>query len=265
MKGAFEMGKREYSLYTALFVALLTVALCSTAWSAELTGEQIVRNAKEKETPKSGKTRTKMLLVNSKGDTRIREIVSMSKKTGDTNKNIIRFLAPADVKGTAFLHIEEGGKNQQFIYLPEIKRVRRIATGQRRTSFMGSDFTYQDMEKREIEDDNYKLLREEPLNGESCWVIEAISKKPEDAQYGKVISWIRKDHTLLKAEFYDLEAKLLKVLTVNDLKTIDGFLTATKSTMEDVQKNHKTIVELFDVKYNVAIPDDEFTERALQK
>jgi len=181
---------------------------------------------------------------------------------------MIRFLAPADVKGTGFLVWENDDRDDdQFLYLPALKQdPRRIASSEKSSRFMGTEFTYEDMENRKVEKDTHTYLRDEQLNGYTCHVVESIPKEGEESQYGKFISWVRPDIWIpIRIEFYDENMELLKILTVSEIKEIDGIWTTTESLMDNVQEGRKTILRINEIQYNLDIPDDYFTERYLKE
>ena len=130
---------------------------------------------------------------------------------------------------------------------------------------MGSDFTYDDMGSRDVDLDNHKLLREEKVNGVNCWVIESTPKN-SDEQYSKKIGWIRKDNFIaIKVEYYDKQGALMKVLKVDGVKEIDGFWTATSMTMNNLQREHKTIIRIESIEYNMSLDDNFFSVNSLEK
>ena len=234
-----------------------------------ITGEEIMRKVRDIETPKTSIVKTKMILVNKNGEKRLREILSYFKDEGkDQRKAMIRFIQPADVKGMGFLMLEHPDRdNDQFIYMPELKKVRRIASGsEQRGSFFGSDLTYEDMERKKIEDYTYNLLREEEVDSFPTYVVESIPNNPEDTSYSKSIQWIRKDNfILIKAELYNKRAELWKTISVNNVEKTDGYWMAKITKVTNVLTNHQTIVELSGIKNNKPIPDEYFTERYLAK
>ncbi|PLX15604.1 MAG: hypothetical protein C0599_16570 [Salinivirgaceae bacterium] len=147
-----------------------------------------------------------------------------------------------------------------------MKKTRRISgTSAKKEYFMGSDFTYDDMGNRDVDSDNHKLLREESHLGYSCWVIESIPKD-RDGMYSKTISWIRKDcHIASKVEFYDHQGGLMKVLVVEQIKEVDRFWVAGKMTMTNHQRDHKTIIQVESMEFNLPIDDNVFTVNSLEK
>lgn len=232
-----------------------------------LTGEEIIQKVEDQETPETSMTSVKMTLINKWGEKQVRELVYFIKDYGELDKALIRFSSPPDIKGTGFLSWENKDRdNDQFLFLPALKKVRRISASQKSDSFMGTDFTYRDMEGKEMGLDIHSLLREEVIDGSETYVVESLPKDPKDSPYGKVVEWIRKDNFVpVKAMFYDNRGDLLKTFTVFELKKIDGYWIIMKSTMKNVQDNHQTQLEILEVKNNKPIPDDVFTKRYLQK
>jgi len=178
------------------------------------------------------------------------------------------FVAPADVKNTSFMNWSYDDPNKsddQWIYLPALKKVKRISSENKSDYFMGSDFTYDDLGDRKVDDDTHTLLKEETIDGVDYWVIKSVPKD-EDYMYSKTITWIRKDNLIgLKKEFYDEDDELLKILKILKFENIGGFDIITKSEMENVQKDHKTIMELSNVKINTNIPESKFTTRMMMR
>ncbi len=209
-----------------------------------------------------------MTLVNKNGSERVRKIKQFSRDFGKVEKKIMFFVAPADVKNTSFMNWSYDDPNKsddQWIYLPALKKIKRISAENKSDYFMGSDFTYDDLGDRKVDDDTHTLLREETIDGVDYWVIQSVPKD-EDYMYSKTITWIRKDNLIgLKKEFYDEDGELLKILKIVKFENIDGFDIITKSEMDNVQKDHKTIMELSDVKINTNIPESKFTTRMMMR
>ena len=252
------------------FRLFLTIILCLsfTAGAYAITGTEIVQNAHDRENGDSAASETTMILINDKGQEKERTIRMISKDYGDLSKSMIRFLAPADVKGTGFLVWENADRDDdQFLYLPALKQdPRRIASSEKNSRFMGTEFTYEDMENRKVEKDTHTYLRDEEMDGHLCHVVESVPKAGEESQYGKFISWVRPDIWIpIRIEFYDENMELLKILTVSEIKEIDGIWTTTESMMDNVQEGRKTILKINEIQYNLEIPDDYFTERYLKE
>jgi negative regulator of sigma E activity len=130
---------------------------------------------------------------------------------------------------------------------------------------MGSDFTYDDLGDRHPSQDTHKLIGEEMINGESCYVVESIPKD-EDYMYSKTVTWIIKDKWIgLKKDFYDEDEDLLKILTVKKFENISGYWIILSTEMHNVQKNHRTLIQLSNVTLDSGISDTQFTERMMRR
>jgi outer membrane lipoprotein-sorting protein len=250
---------------------LITVAIfiiASMNANAQLTGREIVKKAYNLPSGDDQTSQLTMTLINKSGQTRVRKIQQYTKDFGDVEKSIMFFMSPADVKNTSFMnwsYDDENKEDDQWIYLPALKKVKRISSDSKSDYFMGSDFTYDDLGDRKLDADVHKLLREENVNGKACYVVESVSKD-EDYMYSKTVTWIRKDNFVgMKKEFYDEDGELLKILTIKEVKKISGFWIITHSEMKNIQKNHKTIIQLSNIKINTGVPASKFTERMMMR
>jgi len=247
-------------------VLVIAVALAVSVPAFALTAREIVERSADRMKGDDETSKMTMTIINPGGRKRMRSLTLWGKDAPDGAKSLLRFLEPADIEGTGFLSIEHKGRpDDQWLYLPALGKSRRIASGEKSKSFLGTDFTYEDLGDWEIDDYDHEILREEKLGDEDCWVIESTSKK-KDGSYSKLITWIRKDNYVgAKIEFYDKGGELLKVLTTDDIVQIDGIWTIKKLVMENVQKGSKTILELTEVKYNQGLKDDLFTITNLER
>jgi hypothetical protein len=239
-------------LKTTRFVLIGTLAcilLASPAFSAgpapeTLSASEIVKTARDKQFPKNSVSDITMVLINKRGNERVRKLQTKRKEYGNGEaKSVAYFLSPADVKGTAFLVWEHADQpNDVFIYLPAMKKIRRIASEQKQQSFMGSDFSYADMENDDVD------------NADS------------DSEYGKLTSWVGKAEFIpYKVEFYDKKGKLYKVMKVLRTGPVGEDILPLQFSMENVQKNHKTELSLDKIEIDQQISDEEFTHRAIQR
>jgi hypothetical protein len=198
-----------------------------------------------------------------------------SKDYGDVEKEVIVFTTPKDVAGTGYLmfNYKEDSKGNKkdsdnWLYMPAMKKTRRIASSgsESEGSFMGTDFTYQDMGDRSLSKYNYNLLGEESVDGVSCYKVECISKAhtEKDPRYITYIS--KSDFIMRKCEFYDRQNQLHRVLTCSNFTTIKGFTTAQKMKMENVQTGTWSLIETKNITYDANDIDDSiFTVAALEK
>jgi outer membrane lipoprotein-sorting protein len=213
-------------------------------------------------------TRARMVISAKNGSTTERVIDQYGKDDAEgKSRAVIVFQQPAGVKGTRFLTMEKtAGDNDQWIYLPSLKKVRRIASSEGGSSFMGTDMSYADMSitSRDVDEDTHTLLREERLEGAECYVIQSVPKDV-DYQYAKVISWIDKATRVnYKSEAYDKRGALVKTLVSSNFRDVQGFLTPQQLKVTTVAAGTSTTVFTDIIKYNDNIPDSVFTTRFLE-
>ncbi len=240
--------------------------------AAEMTGRQVMEKQKERHKVKSEIGAETMLLVDKDKNQEKRQVKRYAKEVGkDLHRYLVVFLSPGDIKGTALLTWEQKGReNDQWLYLPAQKKMQRIAKGSKKNYFMGTDFTYEDMEPEDIDNFNYTILRTEQFNhdGKSyeCYVIQAIpanEEKKRESGYSKRIMWIdKKNLVTLKGDFYDRRDRLQKTQTSHELENVGGTVWRPKKTlMNHHEKNHKTVTGIMSRKINTAIDNSVFTER----
>ncbi len=253
---------------TTTLVLFFLAGVASQITAQQLTGREIIDKVYNRPTGDDQTSNLTMTLINKSGDERVRKIKQFTKDFGDVEKSIMFFTAPADVKNTSFMnwtYDNPDKSDDQWIYLPALKKIKRISSDSKSDYFMGSDFTYDDLGDRKLDDDTHTLLRSETIDGVDYYVVQSIPKD-EDYMYSKTITWIRKDNFIgLKKEFYDEDGELLKILKIKKFEKISGFWIITHSEMENVQKNHRTSMKLDNVKINTGIPSSKFTERMMMR
>jgi outer membrane lipoprotein-sorting protein len=182
------------------------------------------------------------------------------------SKVVIRFTAPADVKGVALLIVNHPERPaDQWMWTPTINRDRRIATQDRRTRFFGTDFSFEDLEERDVDHNDYSLKGEETFGGEPCWKIEAKPKADRKSQYTRSTLWIRKgNYTYAQIENFRAD-KLIRRLKFKDMAKVQDIWTARTLDMEDLTRNSHTILQLESPQYNTPMRDDQFTLEALRR
>ena len=258
---------KTIKITSALVAIIIATGFTSQLMTQELSGREIVEKVYNLPSGDDQTSNLTMTLINKSGKERVRIIKQFTKDMGDVEKSIMFFQSPADVKNTSFMSwtYDSDKSDDQWIYLPTLKKVKRISSDSKSDYFMGSDFTYDDLGDRKIDDDTHQLLREEAIDGIDYYVVESISKD-EDYMYSRTITWIRKDNFIgLKKEFYDEDEDLLKTLKIKKFEEISGFLVITSSEMENVQKNHRTTMILDNVEINTGISDSKFSERMMMR
>ncbi|AZO95957.1 outer membrane lipoprotein-sorting protein [Halocella sp. SP3-1] len=251
-----------------LVFLLLILVLGTVVQATELTGRDIMVKVDNRDDGDTRKAKMVMTLINKVGDKRIREVVSYQKDYGKDTKAIMIFESPGDVKGTGYLSWEyddEDKEDNRWLYMPALRKIRRISGSSNDDYFMGTDFTYDDMGDRNVDEDKHTLLREEELNGYQCWVIQSIPKEIDEGDYSKKISWIRQDIAMaIKTDYYN-EYGLLKTYQAKDIVEIDGIWTPKQRLMVNKQDEHQTIIDMTELKFNVAMDDNLFRTSMLKR
>ena len=233
------------------------------------TGRDIVLRVKNRPDGDTRYAEMQLTLTKKNGNQRDRKMISWAMDEGKDTKKIMFFTYPGDVKGTGFLtydYNQIGKEDAKWLYLPAMKKTRRISGSSSKTDyFMGTDFTYDDMGSRNVDEDKHQLLREEVRDGHKCWVVES---KPIDNHeiYSRKVSWIRQDClTAIYVEYYDKLDKLHRVLTIQDIKKVQDFWTVCKMEMQNVQTGHSTVIVVKNPQYDIKIDKMLFTVAKLEK
>lgn len=254
--------------FMILIWLILLIANFPMAQQAQLSGHNIMVLVDDRYTGDDQKSTLRMTLINKRGHERVREMTSYLKNYGKDSKSIMFFDKPADVKGTGFLSWEYDNPDKdddRWLYLPALKKVRRISGSSKNDYFMGSDFTYDDMGGRSVNEDNHILLDEEEIDGIICWVVES-TPIDKDYMYSKVIRWIHKNtHIALKVEYYDKNGNLMKILTTSDIRKQNEIWTAFRMFMDNKQEKHQTVLEFTDIIYNTGLKDNLFKVSTLER
>lgn len=182
------------------------------------------------------------------------------------SKAVLRFTAPAEVKGVALLiHNHPDRASDQWMWTPAVQRERRIAFQDRRTRFFGTDFTFEDLEERDVDRSTYKLAGEEQALGAACWKIESTPKPEARSQYTRLYLWIRKDnYVLTQAECYAKD-KVVRRIRYSDIAQVQGIWTPRLLEVRDVERDSTTVMKLERLQYNMTLPAERFTLQALRR
>jgi len=258
---------RKLQITTVLLAISFAFGFGPEVSGQDFTGKQIIEKVYNRPVGEDQTADLSMTLTNKSGDQRIRKIKQFTKDIGDVEKNIMFFISPADVRNTSFMSwaYDSDQSDDQWIYLPALKKTKRISSDSKSDYFMGSDFTYDDLGDRKLEDDTHKLLREETIEGKECYVVESVPED-EDYMYSKTLIWVNKSNFIgVKKEFYDEDEDLLKILSIKGVKEVSGIWVITNSEMKNVQKDHKTNISLNNVQINTGISATKFTERMMTR
>jgi len=235
--------KRNIIMMLGLAAFFVVLNFSEVKAQETLTANQIMEHWDSRTIPVDMTSQMTMNMINKKGKVRTRLLKTY--RMGD-DKQIMWFLKPSDVKGSSFLRLSYDDRDDDmWIYLPAFSKVRRIASHAKKGSFMGTDFTFEDMGDRKLKDFNYKIIKEEELNGKPCWVVESIPDEDVTTDYSKIVSWIWKEEYIdLKEEYFDKKNKLKKLKNV-DIISVDKYWVPKSVTMENLKTKHKTEM-LFD-------------------
>lgn len=257
----------KYLLITAL---LAVFSVVSSAQTPEEKGLAIaVEGDKRGEGFGDSQVELKMVLVDSKGteaprDMRVKSLEGMGDE-GD--KSLMIFDTPIDQKGVAMLtYTHKEKSDDQWLYLPALKRVKKISSKNKSGPFVGSEFAFEDISSQEVEKYTYKYLRDETFDGQDCFVVERV---PTDkySGYTKQVAWIDKaEYRALKIEFYDRKKSLLKTLENKDYKLyLEKFWRPALSVMHNHQTGKATRLEYKGYEFKVGLNDKEFTKNSLKR
>jgi hypothetical protein len=258
-----------------VFSSLLFAAIPAAVSANQFFAEELVQKSADAGKVAAWSARIVMRLTPKSGSERVREsVISNKLQPGGTDvQRLVRFIAPADIHGTNILiHEHGGGDDDIWIYLPSMKKVRRLLANNRKDSFMGTDFTYTDITTPKVREYVHTLLRQEEVNGSSCYVIESVPKTEKtgrDTGYAKTVNWIRADNYVrVKAELYDLSGGLSKAMQVFSLKEADqqkGKWLMEKVLMQNLQSGHSTLLEFHDIRTDKELGERLFAPNRLDK
>ncbi|MEM7435995.1 MAG: outer membrane lipoprotein-sorting protein [Myxococcota bacterium] len=248
---------------TVLLLASLLVPALALAGPAEDKGLEIAKEADRRDTG-FGDTTADMVMIlrNKRGQESKRELeIRTLEVLDDGDKSLTVFHNPRDVRGTALLTFSHGVKaDDQWLYLPALRRVKRIASNNKSGPFMGSEFAYEDLSSQEIEKYRYKYIKDDRVDGVDCFLIERYPVD-KDSGYTKQQVWLDKDeYRVRKIDFYDRKAQLLKTLTPSDYKKYVGqYWRANKMNMVNHQTGKSTELIWSDFKFKNGLKEDDFT------
>lgn len=258
-----------------LSLCLLLTAFAVPLHAAELSAREIAQRVDDRDDGDNRISDMTMTLIDRQGSERVREIRSYEKDQGEDRRRIMFFLSPADVKDTAFLNYDYHAyekDDDQWLYLPALRKSKRIASSDKSGAFMGSDFNYSDMLRRNLDAYDFKLLKEDEVRGAKVWLIERLPKtrqEQEETGYKKSVLFVRQDNfVVVRAVHWSVEGNRLKYLDVPGLELIDGIWTITNMTMttkKGKETQHKTELRFDNIRYNQGLEESMFSVRRLEQ
>lgn len=254
------------ALFSALFAGLL---LASVAFAKDPNGDDIVGFLMSSDPwgLSGAEIQAKLSIVDKAGVRSELAFVSKSMQhEPPLAKSLIRFSEPGDLAGASFLQIQKrDGDDERYLYLPDLKRARRISGKLRAEAFMGTDFSFADLDRRDIRESKAELKGKEKVGSHSCFVIDIVPRSA-DSQYSHIEAWVDEgNHLPLRMKMYDRTKTLLKAFEAVEIKRVSGEWFISKSRMVNEQQKHTTELVLQNIVVTKSFPEDEFSVRALEK
>src|SRR5881296_3225235 len=239
---------------------VLTTAFNISFVLLQLDPRQIVEEAQRRTTTQSQRYEGTLRVIDAKN--KITEKRWQYDRIGShgSSKAVLRFTAPAEVKGVALLVLNHPDRSSdQWMWTPALNRDRRIALQDRSTRFFGTDFSFEDLEERDVEQFDYAMLGNDTLDGVGCWKIQQTPKRTRSSQYTRSIAWIRKDNYSMARLDNFVKDEVVKRLSFSTIENIQGIWTARLMEMYDLRRSTHTRLNLQLVKYNTPMKEDDFT------
>jgi hypothetical protein len=183
-----------------------------------------------------------------------------------SSRMVLRFMTPPEVKGVALLVVNHPDRaSDQWMWTPAIERDRRIALQDRSTRFFGTDFSFEDLEERDVDQYDYTMQGEEAIDGAACWKIESVPRQRKSSQYTHSIVWIRKDNYAFRRIESYIKDRAVRRLDYSDIQNVQGIWTARRLDMTDLRRGSRTRLTLDKLQYNVPMNEEDFTLQAIRR
>ena len=260
-------------------IGLVVIAIAVTSYSGSSLADdskarEIMQKVRDRDDGDNQTANVQMVLIDRRSNERVRDLRSFGKDKGEDTYTMMFFLSPADIKDTGFLTYDYDDwqkDDDQWLYLPALKKSKRIAYSNKSGSFMGSDFSYADMTERPLEKYDYTLLKEDEINGHPVWVIQSVPNDKEEIKetgYTKSIHFVRQDnHVVIRSKAWLKKGRRNKYMEVKELEQIDGIWVPTLVTMvtkKGDQTQHRTVLRTSDTKFDQPLDFESFSVRGLE-
>ena len=265
---------RRYPRILETFLVFCLVCLPMSLWAGEdLSAEKIIDKSYNHNVFDFDSATADMKMILIVKDTKVveeRKVRVKASRKDDRTRSVLHFVEPEDVSGMAFLYLDNKDRNDdQWLYMPALKKaIRKGGESGKSESFIGTQFTYGDMESREVTDYKHKKLPDEKIGPFDCYVIESIPKDTKKVQYGKLLTWVEKSTFIpRRVIFHEIKNpdKILKVMSAEKVETVDGKTVITQTTMRNM-KNHKaTRLVIENINTKATIPEEDFTVERITK
>lgn len=246
-------------------VALATIAVALTPVLAQ-DARQIMTEAQRRTQASSQHYEGLLQVIDARGKVSDKRWTFDRLGSHGASKSVLRFMAPAEVKGVALLVVNHQDRaSDQWMWTPALGRDRRIALQDRSTRFFGTDFSFEDLEERDVEQYDYSLDGEEAIDGTACWRIAAVPRKTKASQYTRSRVWVRKDNYAFARVENEVRGQLARRLEYRELQNVQGIWTARLLEMTDIRRGSRTLLRLDKLQYNTPLRESDFTLQALRR
>ena len=259
-------SKRWSMSKTQVRIFGLALALVPLAVHSADNARQIVEEAQKRTDAKSHRYEGLLQVFDTKGNIGDKRWSFERLGSHGSSKAVLRFTAPAEVKGVALLVVNHPDRaSDQWMWTPALERDRRIALQDRSTRFFGTDFSFEDLEERDVNQYTYTLAGDESVDGVACWKIESAPKESKSSQYSRSILWIRKDtYAFVRIDNY-VKDQPVRRLTYSDYQNVQGIWTARQLEMADLRRGSRTRLTLDKLAYDVPFKEEDFTLQAIRR
>jgi Outer membrane lipoprotein-sorting protein len=247
--------------FAALFVAVLSLPV----FAAD-NARQIVDEAQRRTQASSQRYEGLLQVFDAKGKISDKRWTLERLGSHGQSKVVLRFTSPADVKGVALLIVNHADRaSDQWMWTPGIERDRRIALQDRSTRFFGTDFSFEDLEERDVNHYEYALIAEEAVDGAACWKIESTPREAKGSQYSRSVVWIRKDNYAFARIENFIKDQVVRRLVYSNIENVQGIWTARQLEMADLRRGSRTRLTLDKLEYNLPLREESFTLPAIRR
>lgn len=261
-------GFRILTMWQAAICAAICCFASVPGFSAPPDARKIMDDVYLQDTSRGTSMRANFEVSDKQGHRTKKEFTFRRIGSPGDSKTLVVFTAPAEIRGVALLSINRRGVNdRQYMYIPATQRVRPVAPQERAARFIGTDFTFEDIGERVLDDFTYKLLGEaETIEGHKTWKVEARPADPSRSQYKYIYYWVAQDvPVILHAEMYDAQGREVRVLHASQIKRVSGITGARRTEMSSVLTGTKTVLTIDEVKLNLTMDEKIFTPELLGK
>jgi hypothetical protein len=247
----------------AALCAALLVAPCA-AWAQD--ARQVMEEAQKRTMASSQHYEGTLQVFDAKGKISDKRWTFDRLGSHGSSKSILRFTDPPEVKGVALLVVNHPERaSDQWMWTPAIQRDRRVALQDRSQRFFGTDFSFEDLEERDVDQYDFSMDGEESLNGAPCWRIDATPRKTKSSQYTKSRVWVRKDNYAYQKVESFIKSEVVRVLNYSDIQNVQGIWTGRTLEMTDLRRKSRTVLRLAELRYNIPMKEQDFALQALRR